>query len=191
MDTLNVWNSINDRLTNFVFGKTKDKDLTKDIVQDVFLKVFTKFDTLKDNNKLVAWTYQIARNEIVSHFRKAKRDGWREIELPEAKEETLTSEVAQCLHPLINSLPEKYKEALILADIEKIPQKEIAERLNISYSGAKSRVQRGREMLKSIMVECCTITTDAYGDILDYTIKDYGKEKLNDCGINYEDKDCD
>ncbi len=190
MDTLNVWNSINDRLTNFVFGKTKDKDLTKDIVQDVFLKVFTKIDSLKDNNKLVAWTYQIARNEIVSHFRKTKHDGWEEVELSESKEETLTAEVAECLHPLIDTLPEKYREALILADIEKVPQKEIAKRLNISYSGAKSRVQRGREMLKSVMEKCCTITTDTYGDILDYTIKDYGKETLKDCDINCDDKDC-
>ena len=190
MDTLNVWNNINDRLTNFVFGKTKDKDLTKDIVQDVFLKVFTKIDTLIDNNKLVAWTYQIARNEIISHFRKAKHDGWEEIETPASHEGTLTSEVAECLHPLIDTLPEKYREALILADIEKVPQKEIAERLNISYSGAKSRVQRGREMLKSVMEECCTITTDAYGDILEYTIKDYGKEKLKECDINYDDTEC-
>ncbi|WMX15892.1 MULTISPECIES: RNA polymerase sigma factor SigZ [unclassified Aureispira] len=184
MNTLIAWNKINARLTNFVLGKVKDKDLTNDIVQDVFLKVFTKIDTLKDNNKLVSWIYQIARNEIISHFRKVKHDGWEEIEIPETKKETLTSELAECLHPLIDTLPDKYKEALILADIEKVPQKEIAKRLNISYSGAKSRVQRGREMLKSTLYQCCTITTDVYGDILYYKQNNCEEGKSNNCKIN-------
>ncbi len=182
MDTINVWNNINERLTNFVFGKVKNNDLTKDIVQDVFLKVFTKSDTLRNDDKMIAWIYQIARNEVVNHFRKAKVNTLeKEVGVSEISDMTLTSEVSQCLHPLINSLPEKYKEALILADIEKIPQKEIAKRLNISYSGAKSRVQRGREMLKSLMEECCTITTDVYGDILDYKRKDCAQDCDIDC----------
>ena len=41
----------------------------------------------------------------------------------------LTSELTHCISPFINSLPEKYKQAIIMADIENIPQKEIAERL--------------------------------------------------------------
>ena len=71
----------------------------------------------------------------------------------------------------LNSLPEKYKQAIIMADIENIPQKEIAKRLNISYSCAKSRVQRGRELLKSSYNQCCEISTDIYGDVIDYKAK--------------------
>jgi RNA polymerase sigma-70 factor (ECF subfamily) len=182
MDVVTVWNSINGRLTNFILGKVNDIELAKDIVQDVFLKVFTQVDTLKNNDKMVSWIYQIARNEVISHFRKSSsNDLEKNINLSEVATATLTAEVAECLHPLIESLPEKYREALVWADIEKIPQKEIANRLNISYSGAKSRVQRGREMLKSIMEECCSITTDVYGDIIDYELKPYGKAKLGDC----------
>lgn len=187
MNTLNVWNDINDRLTNFVLDKTKDKDLTKDIVQDVFVKVFTKANTLQDPNKIVSWIYQIARNEVVNHFRNAKVNTLKqEVKTIENLNESLTSEVSECLHPLIDTLPEKYREALILADIEKVSQKEIAKKLNISYSGAKSRVQRGREMLKSTMEEICIITTDAYGDILDYEIKECGKNKLKDFDIDFD-----
>jgi RNA polymerase sigma-70 factor (ECF subfamily) len=185
MDTLNVWNNINDRLTNFVYGKVKDVDLTKDIVQDVFLKVFTKADTVRNKDKMIAWVYQIARNEVINHFRKAKVSVFeKEIEMSEITEETLTSEFSECLHPLINSLPEKYKEALILADIEKVSQKEIAKKLNISYSGAKSRVQRGREMLKVTIEQCCTITTDVYGDVLDYKENNCIRNSSGNCDIN-------
>lgn len=182
MEVVNVWHTINDRLTNFVLGKVQDEDLTKDIVQDIFVKVFTQIDTLRNDDKMVAWIYQIARNEVMSHFRKSKPYALEvEIKEPALPAETLTAEVAGCLHPLIDSLPAKYREALVLADIEKVPQKEIAKRLKISYSGAKSRVQRGREMLKTIVEECCTITTDVYGDIIDYRKNSCSKEKFRDC----------
>ena len=171
-EILHVWNDMNARLTNFVNLKVHDSELTKDIVQDVFLKVFTKYNTLKNKEKLVSWIYQITRNEIVSHFRKLKyNESSEDIDSEDLSEDTLTSELTSCISPFINSLPDKYKQAIILADIENIPQKEIAERLNISYSGAKSRVQRGREMLKSAYEECCTISTDVYGDVLDYKEK--------------------
>ena len=137
-----------------------------------FLKVFTKYETLKNKKKLVSWIYQITRNEIVSHFRKFRYNETSEnIDSEDFSEETLTSELTSCISPFINSLPDKYKEAIVLADLENISQKEIAQRLNISYSGAKSRVQRGREMLKSAYEECCTISTDVYGDVIDYKEK--------------------
>ncbi len=167
-----VWNDMNDRLTNFVIGKVKDPELTKDIVQDVFLKAFTKFDTLKNKEKLVSWIYQITRNEIISHFRKLKFDTPTDnIVSEESSNDSLTSELTHCISPFIDSLPEKYKQAVIMADIENVPQKEIAKRLNISYSGAKSRVQRGRELLKSSYDQCCAISTDVYGDVIDYKTK--------------------
>ncbi|MGH1386439.1 RNA polymerase sigma factor SigZ [Kordia sp.] len=171
-EIIHVWNDMNDRLTNFVNGKVQNPDLTKDIVQDVFLKVFTKFDTLKNKEKLVSWIYQITRNEIISHFRKFKFETSSDtIEAEDISENSLTSELTHCISPFINSLPEKYKQAIIMADIENVPQKEIAERLNISYSGAKSRVQRGRELLKSSYDQCCTISTDVYGDVIAYKAK--------------------
>lgn len=173
MDTLNVWKNINDQLTNFIFSKVKDEDLTKDIVQDVFVKVFTKENTLRDQDKTIAWIYQIARNEVINYFRKTKITTLdRDVEMEESYNDSLTSELAQCLYPLIDSLPPKYREVLILADLKKMSQKEIAQNLNISYSGAKSRVQRGREMLKSTYQKCCNITTDVYGDVLDYERND-------------------
>ncbi len=170
-EVVKVWNGMNDRLTNFVKGKVHDTELAEDIVQDVFLKVFSKSDTVRNKDKLASWIYQITRNEIINHFRKVTFYN-PSIEIAEeVYEETLTSEVAECVRPVIDSLPEKYREALILSDIENIPQKEIAERLNISYSGLKSRVQRAREMLKITCEQCCDISTDVYGDIIDYKVK--------------------
>ncbi len=46
-----------------------------------------------------------------------------------------------------------------------LSQKELAKRLNISHSGAKSRVQRGREKLKQLILECCALKSDVYGNL--------------------------
>ena len=75
---------------------------------------------------------------------------------------------SNCVPTFLDALPEKYREALYLVEIEGLSQKELAERLNISYSGAKSRVQRGREKLKEALLECCRISTDVYGNVVEY-----------------------
>ena len=171
-ETLGLWNEMNDRLINFVNQKVKDKELAKDIVQDVFVKVFTNINNLKNKGKIVPWIYQITRNEVNNYFRNMKYETSSE-DVPEIEtiEENLTSEFSQCILPMIESMPEKYSEAIKLTEINHLSQKELAEHLNISYSGAKSRVQRGREMLKTNLESCCIITTDKYGDVIDYKVR--------------------
>jgi len=173
-EILNIWNDLNERLINFINQKIKDKDVAKDINQDVFVKVFSKLDTLKNKDKIIPWIYQITRNEINTYFRKQTFN--QDIEVVDKSdflEDNLTVEFSKCIQPMINTLPMKYQEAIRLTEIEGISQKELAKKTNISYSGAKSRVQRGREMLKSLLQQCCTVSTDKYGNITDY--------KQNDC----------
>ena len=176
-----TWTSMNDRLTSFVQSKVQNEDLAKDIVQDVFVKVFTKSDTIRDKTKLVSWIYQITRNEIISHFRKNNFDElFQDTEDGPDENEDLTAELAQCIYPLMEEIPDKYKQALLLADIKNVSQKELAMQLDISYSGAKSRVQRGREMKKANYLRCCQITTDVYGGVVDCQPKPGSKNFLGD-----------
>jgi RNA polymerase sigma-70 factor (ECF subfamily) len=57
---------------------------------------------------------------------------------------------------------------LELTDVQGLTQKELAERLNLSLSGAKSRVQRAREKLKGVLTECCHIEVDRRGRVVDW-----------------------
>jgi len=85
----------------------------------------------------------------------------------EAHSETLNGIISKsCIKPFINKLPPKYREALIASELENQSQKELAESLDISYSGAKSRVQRGREKLKDLIQECCDFEHDKYGNLI-------------------------
>jgi RNA polymerase sigma-70 factor (ECF subfamily) len=56
--------------------------------------------------------------------------------------------------------------------MEGLSQRELADKLGISYSGAKSRVQRGREKLKNMVLQCCEVATDKYGNVLGYHLRE-------------------
>ncbi|WP_214626422.1 sigma factor-like helix-turn-helix DNA-binding protein [Paenibacillus agaridevorans] len=71
---------------------------------------------------------------------------------------------------ILTRMPDKYREALELSELQGMSQKQLSEHLNISYSGAKSRVQRGRELVKEMMTSCCTIEADHYGNIVEYDV---------------------
>ncbi len=175
-ELLKTWNELNTRLFNFINQKVNNPEIAKDINQDVFIKVFSKIDSLRDKDKIVSWIYQITRNEINTFFRK-KEPHQKAIlaDKTEILDENLTTEFSKCILPMIEALPLKYQEAIRMTEIEGLSQKELATSVNISYSGAKSRVQRGRKMLKTLLQECCTISTDKYGNITDYKEKKCNK----------------
>jgi len=69
---------------------------------------------------------------------------------------------------MIENLPDKYKEAILLTELNQLTHKELGESLGISLSGAKSRVQRARKMLKEMLTSCCSLEFDVMGNIIDY-----------------------
>jgi RNA polymerase sigma-70 factor, ECF subfamily len=69
---------------------------------------------------------------------------------------------------MVNELPEPYRQALLLTEYQGLNQKQMAERLGISVSGAKSRVQRAREKLRDMLLNCCHFEFDRRGRIVDY-----------------------
>jgi RNA polymerase sigma-70 factor (ECF subfamily) len=80
---------------------------------------------------------------------------------------------------MIRTLPEPYRDALVLTEFEGLTQKEMAARLGISLSGAKSRVQRGREQLKRMLLARCEFEFDRLGRIID--CKPRRKDACQEC----------
>lgn len=167
-----IWLELNDYLHHFVKKKVGDSDAVNDIVQEVYLKIQTSLHLLKNEEKLIPWVFAITRNAITDHFRsnskKVDAGIMPQMVADQNPVQDETGKFSQCIIPMINTLPGKYKEALEMSEIESISQKEIAERLSISYSAVKSRVQRGREKLKDVLLQCCEIKTDKYGNIIEY-----------------------
>ena len=154
---------------------TNEQD-AEDILQDVFLKIYSNIDQVKDNDRIYAWVYRITRNLIVDYYRK-KRDTAEFSDLADEKktdndEEEIINGLVLCLKNMIDSLPDKYKQAIMLTELGGLTQKELAQKLGMSISGAKSRVQRGRNILKEKFFQCCKFQFDAYGNIVEYQHKE-------------------
>jgi len=88
---------------------------------------------------------------IVDYYRK-KRDTAEFSDLPGEgiidNDEEIINGLVLYLKSMIDSLPDKYKQAIMLTELGGLTQKELAQKLDMSISGAKSRVQRGRNMLR-------------------------------------------
>ena len=168
MSTVEVWNDFNERLLAFISSRVSNNEDAKDILQDVFIKIHQKLDGLSDAKKLKSWIYQVTRNSIIDYYRSKKGTKDENIDLVDLKEEGKTEHIdmTKCLIPFINSLPDNYKKALQATEIEGLSQKDYAEKIGISYSGAKSRVQRAKTKLKEFFTDCCKVQTDVYGNII-------------------------
>jgi RNA polymerase sigma-70 factor (ECF subfamily) len=170
--TTRLWNNYHETLRAFIARRVESRDAADDILQDVFLRTYRQLPSLRDETKLQSWLYQIARNAIVDHYRSRRTtDGALDEVALETDDErnTAEQELASCLRPMIESLPATYRDALVQSDLDGVTQREIAERGGISLSGAKSRVQRARAMLKEQLEACCRFEFDRRGRLVDYT----------------------
>lgn len=164
-----VWNEFSEQIRGYLLKKVRVKDDADDLLQEIFIKIHNNLPQLQDEKKLAPWIYQIVRNSLTDYYRK------RNLETTELNEEITTSErklnddiytqcISGCLKVFMERLPDKYKVPLELSDIKGLKQKDIAEDMHISYSGLKSRVQRGREMIKDMFVDCACISQDKHGN---------------------------
>ncbi len=167
--TAEVWDKFHDNVYHFLLKRVKNETDAQDILQEVFIKIHLKKDSIQDESKLQAWIFQVARNAMNDFFRASSKSGLKE-DLPDLEDEEVgfygKQEMFCCLHPFVEELPDKYKEAIKLADLEGKKQQEVAEILNISLSGAKSRVQRAREILKTKFVSCCNFSLNEDGQLV-------------------------
>jgi RNA polymerase sigma-70 factor (ECF subfamily) len=175
MDNIeNIWKEFSAHLKQFILKRTSDESTAEDILQDIFVKIHSRIDTLKDIRRLNGWIYQIARHSIIDYYRTKKVAA----ELPETLmrsgnvENDISVDVLPCIEAMVDRLPEKYRQAVILTTYQGLTQKEMGIKLGLSHSGAKSRSQRAREKLKDMLIDCCDFELDRFGKIIDYEPKD-------------------
>ena len=171
-----IWSKLNPQLKHFILSRVTEESVADDILQDVFVKIHSRFETLKNPAKVESWIYQITRNTIIDHYRtrKIEEEIPQNIAISEKMPEKIDSKTGfTSIKAIIETLPQPYAQALLLTEFEGLTQKELAQRLDISHSGAKSRVQRARKMLKAKLSQCCHIEFDKHGTIVDYQCSEY------------------
>lgn len=136
---------------------------------------------LDDGARVGAWAYRIARNVVTDHLRGRRReeplDADREVAAPQPEPSNDAAQLLGAwLQSMIPQLPETYREAVHLAEVDGLTRAEIAAALGLSVSGAKSRVQRGRAHLRRMARRCCELALDARGRVIDLRCRDRGCE---------------
>jgi RNA polymerase sigma-70 factor (ECF subfamily) len=148
-----------------------------DVLQDVLQRVYESVRAIDDDVRYTAWLHRIAHNAVIDHHRRQRRAA--------AKHEALAAEpsnadpdrhegdehLAPFMSHFVDQLPLPYREAIRLTEIDRLSMSEAAAREAVSLSAMKSRVQRGRRLLRELFEGCCEIALDARGRVIDVASK--------------------
>jgi RNA polymerase sigma-70 factor (ECF subfamily) len=171
--TEEIWEAFHTPLQQFIRRRVPDDPTAEDLLQEVFLKIHQHIGELKDARQLESWLFRLTRNIIVDYYRAQRQtmtlESAGDLALPEQlPADDIVSELLPSVRAMVHNLSPQDRQALILTEYRGLTQKELAERLGISLSGAKSRVQRARERLKQQLLDCCHFELDRRSHILDY-----------------------
>ena len=145
---------------------TRNPADAEDIVQETYLKAYRAYDTFKEGTNLKAWLYRILTNTYINRYRKLQRRP-AEVELGElqdlylfkrlgessgaersTEESVLDTMVDSDIKAALESLPERFRLPVLLADVEGFSYKEIAEIVDVPIGTVMSRLHRGRKALQ-------------------------------------------
>ncbi|HEV8482967.1 MAG TPA: sigma-70 family RNA polymerase sigma factor [Blastocatellia bacterium] len=153
-------------ITNFVYRMLDDYERSVELAQETFIRVFTSASRYQANYSFSTYIYRIATNLAISELRRRKRrkfvslfspytdDNGDAVELdppdlnPLQDESLINDERRKAVARAITSLPEKYRAAIVLRDVEGLSYDRIAEVLKLSEGTVKSRINRARNLLK-------------------------------------------
>lgn len=152
-------------LMNFIYRFTSNSTESEDIVQETFVKVFVNKHSYKPIAKFSTWIYTIAANLAKTQLRRKARitffsslskkyDG-EEIEFEDKNYnlDSITNTVMmdEIIQKALDRIPLKYREAVVLRDIQDLPYEEIATITGTNIGTVKSRINRGRDMLRKYL----------------------------------------
>jgi RNA polymerase sigma-70 factor (ECF subfamily) len=160
-------------LFNLGLNLTRNRKDAEDLVQEAYLRAYRFFDSYRTGTNIKAWLFRILRNTFINRYRAAKaRPDAVDFEKIEAIYERVVTEEHQSRNPQLSpedrllhgvmdemvqnalgELPEEYRSVVLLALVEDMAYKEIAETLSIPIGTVMSRLHRGRKHLQAALLE--------------------------------------
>ncbi len=152
-----------DSIYNLIYRMIREKDEVEDLTQEAFIKAFASLSTFNDEYAFSTWLYKIATNNCIDHIRRKKlqtfsidkpiesRDSDFAFELPDTgtgpDQALISSQRKKMLEEAINSLPEKYRQVIVMRHQEELEYQEIARILKLPLGTVKAHIFRARELL--------------------------------------------
>jgi RNA polymerase sigma-70 factor, ECF subfamily len=169
-----AWRDIEARLRPYVARRVASAAEVDDVVQEILARVHGGLARLQDAERFGGWVYRIAQRVIADAASARARPPIVAVaELPEQASAPVNEQgdveldLGECVALFVARLPSPYREAITLTELRGLTQKEASEMLGVSLSGMKSRVQRGREKLRDMFEECCRISLDCRGRVIE------------------------
>jgi RNA polymerase sigma-70 factor (ECF subfamily) len=174
-----AWRDIEARLRPYVARRVASAVEIDDIVQEILVRVHKGLSSLHDDESFGGWVYRIAARTIADAAKLRARDPIaRDADLGDIVDDDsdeaadLQLELGECVALFVARLPTPYREAITLTELKGLTQKDASEMLGVSLSGMKSRVQRGREKIREMFEECCEISVDCRGRVVNCEARD-------------------
>lgn len=173
-----VWAEYQLALKAFLHSKVSNSADVEDLLQEILIKTYQNLHQVQDSSSVKSWLFQLANNTIIDFYRKhARQQRDSKIDADDLwfadldHNEEFKQNLSLCIEPFIQALPEQSASLLLAVDIKGQSQKTLAEEQNVSYSTIKSRVQKSRGDLKNLFEQCCNLSLDKQGNVIDCELK--------------------
>ncbi len=150
-----------ERIRNLIYSIFHEPEIVDDLSQDVFIKAYEALPNFRFQSSFYTWLYRIAVNKSRDELRKRKVRRWFSLQtLLDSSDKDLGSkivveprdnEVQELVAAGLQSLPDKYRIAITLKDINGLSYEEIAEIMECEIGTVKSRLSRARAMLRKVL----------------------------------------
>lgn len=163
---IDTWHLLESELYYWLLKQTNDKDLTFDLLQDTFLKALQKNQSFCDIQNQRAWLYRVAQNRLIDKQRKANNS--KEINLSafeapiEEQKPHAVDSLAQCLPKALLKLTASESDIIKQCDLQGLTQQQFAQQNGLTLVATKSRIQRARQKLKSVLQKQCHVRFDEH-----------------------------
>ncbi len=157
------------KVYNLAYHLTRDNSAAEEIMQDVFLTVIAKINTLTNDAFFSTWLYRVTTNASYGFLRKEKKFTEQTVSEEEVDQEPaidyvydwstlpddilLSEESRKILQDSIDALPEAMRTVVIMKDVEGFSNEEIAQTMGLSVPAVKSRLHRGRLVLRNELAD--------------------------------------
>lgn len=165
-----LWKEFSAPLRAFLRRRTRTDADADDLLQEVFYSIHRRLTTLRHPEKLQGWVYQIARNAVIDHYRGRRDHAELKFESDPGDRGSVDAvDLTPSLRRFIAQLPPIYRAVLVRHEFDGIGLDEIAKDLGITLTATKSRVRRGRMLLRKMLDECCRFEFDRRGRVIEAT----------------------
>ena len=155
-----LYQKYHERVYSICLRMTRSASESEDLTQDVFIQLFRTIGSFRGESAFISWLHRLTVNRVLMHFRKRKRrpdqiseNGELPAYIVAGTEDPKRMRIVDriLLSEVITKLPEGYRQAIILHDIQGLEHSEIAERRGRSIGTSKSQLHKGRVMLRRLI----------------------------------------